>query len=168
MWSIHMACACQSHPLYPCWETVLDHNSSAAVKARQVHPAARHVHGADRLVPGVLSVVGVAYRTSGLRLEDRVDTLRAERVEARQRFLLPNFIQANGAVLLGAVDYTGVTVWAVFHYFPVCEESYLSFSVFGCSRVSMCSEMCDVRIRESTMSFPLGDAPPCVRKWSEY
>lgn len=69
-------------PLYPRWECVLYHNRPAVLKAWQPLPAPRHRHRALRLVPRVLSVVGVAYRTSRLKLENRVDALRAKRVQA--------------------------------------------------------------------------------------
>lgn len=72
----------QAHPLYPCWEAVLYNNTAAVLKAGQTLPAAHHRHGAFRLRPPVLSVEGVAYRTSRLKLEHRVDTRRAERVTA--------------------------------------------------------------------------------------
>lgn len=69
-------------PLYPRWEAVLDDNRAAVLEARQALPAAHHRHAALRLGARVLSVVGVADRTGGLTLEDRVDAHRAERVTA--------------------------------------------------------------------------------------
>ena len=101
--------------MYPRGEAVLYHNTAAVLKAGQTLPAARHRHGAFRLGARVLSVVGVAYRTSRLKLEDGVDTHRAERVTALERFLLLNFVQANGAVFRTFSDSAGV--WCVCHYF---------------------------------------------------
>lgn len=69
-------------PLYPRWEMVVYGDGAAVLKARQALPAARLRHRALRLGPCVHSVVGVAYRTSGLQLENRVDTLSAKRVKA--------------------------------------------------------------------------------------
>lgn len=87
------------------------------LEAGEVQPALRHGHRALRLGPRVLSVVGVAYRTGRLKLENRVDTLRAEGVEALQRFLPLNFVQTNGAVFRTFMDYISVVIWSAFHYF---------------------------------------------------
>lgn len=73
---------CRPHPLYSARKTVLYHNGAAVLVAGDALPAARHRHRALRLVARVLSVVGVAYRTSWLQLEERVDALRAKRVAA--------------------------------------------------------------------------------------
>lgn len=98
------------HPLDPCWEPVLYGDSSAVLEARQVLPAARHRHRARRLGPRVHSVIGVAYRTSWLQLEKRVDALGAKRVKAPKRFLPLNFVQANSAVLRAFAHRTGAPV----------------------------------------------------------
>lgn len=107
-------------PLCPCWETVLDDDAAAVLVAAQPLPAARHRHRARRLGPGVHTVVGVAYGTGRPDPEDRVDTLRAERVTTLQRPLLLNFVQANGAVLRTFAQRIRlvVVVWCVFHRLP--------------------------------------------------
>lgn len=145
-------------PLYPCRETVLYDDRSAVLKARQALPAAHHRHRALRLGPRVLSVIGVAYRTGRLKLENSVDTHRAKRVRALQRFLLLNFVQANGAVFR-------TFVWCVCHYFPVSDDKcVLPFRVW----VGMCPEIHDVKIRKEPILLLSDAAHPCVRKWCKH
>lgn len=119
-----------THPLYPWWKSVLYNNGSAALKAREVLLDARHRHRARRLVPRVHSVVGVAYRASGLKLKKRVNTLWAKRVKTPERFLLLNSVQANGAVFRTFTNHKRVAVWCVFHYFPVSDDKRLPLGVW--------------------------------------
>lgn len=69
-------------PLYPRWESVLYDDRSAVLEAGQALIAAHVRHATLRLGPRVLSVVGIAYRTSRLQFKNRVDTSRAKRVRA--------------------------------------------------------------------------------------
>ena len=133
----------QPHPLYPRWKAVPYDDRSAVLEAGEALPAAGHGHLALRLGPSILSVEGVAYRTSWLQLENRVDTFRAKRVGAAQRFLLLNFVQANGAVFFTFTDYRRVTLRRVFHYVPVCDDNTLSFRVW----MQVCLKLCDVEMR---------------------
>lgn len=86
-------------PLDPRRETVLYDDAAAVLVPGQLLPAARHRHRARRLGPGVRAVEGVADRTRGLLPENAVDALGAEGVATRERLLLPNRLQTNGAVL---------------------------------------------------------------------
>lgn len=73
-------CVCVAHPLYPCWENVLDDDGSTALVTREALPAVRHRHRALRLVPRVFPVEGVADWTCGLTFERRLDAIGAKRV----------------------------------------------------------------------------------------